>query len=302
MNPTDERHTATSPSTLLSRPETNSVQEAQRKQGIKFALFTRNTRREQGGEFTFESEILRAWLNAPSHHHTTICTLGKVLPLGLDLNGAQHISLDFPITRRIQMKLGLEYRLLLERVRLRRPIHKRLHDAGHRLATLRLNSHGVRFIWYLSPWSVPLPDIPYAVTVWDLQHRLQPFFPEVSAGMEWFRREDHLKQVLQQASFVITGTNRGKSEIEHFYGIDSSRIRIVPLPTPSFAFQEETDAEMCAFRKLNVPARYLFYPAQFWPHKNHAVLLHMLRILKEAGAEPTGLVFVGSRPRKQKPH
>jgi hypothetical protein len=95
MNPTDERHAATSPTTLLSHPETNSVQEAQRKQGIKFALFTRNTRREQGGEYTFESEILRAWLNAPSHHETTICSLGKVLPFDLDLNGAQQISLIF---------------------------------------------------------------------------------------------------------------------------------------------------------------------------------------------------------------
>ena len=33
-------------------------------------------------------------------------------------------------------------------------------------------------------------DIPFLVIVWDLQHRLQPFFPEVSSGHIWQRREN----------------------------------------------------------------------------------------------------------------
>jgi glycosyltransferase involved in cell wall biosynthesis len=40
--------------------------------------------------------------------------------------------------------------------------------------------------------------------------------------------------------------------------------------------------------KSNVP--FFFYPANFWPHKNHATLVHALRLLKR---KEVGLVFTG---------
>ena len=39
---------------------------------------------------------------------------------------------------------------------------------------------------------------------------------------------------------------------------------------------------------------YLFYPAQFWPHKNHVALLQALRILKDEHGIVRPLVLVGS--------
>jgi glycosyltransferase involved in cell wall biosynthesis len=37
-----------------------------------------------------------------------------------------------------------------------------------------------------------------------------------------------------------------------------------------------------------------FYPAQFWPHKNHATLLHAMRILKTMTPTPLKLILTGS--------
>src|SRR5882724_11439196 len=49
---------------------------------------------------------------------------------------------------------------------------------------------GIQFIIYLAPWFGEIDmDIPFALMVWDLQHRISPWFPEVSAGSEWNRRE-----------------------------------------------------------------------------------------------------------------
>ena len=40
---------------------------------------------------------------------------------------------------------------------------------------------GVEFMWFVGAEAVQL-DLPYIAIVWDLQHRLQPWFPEVSAA------------------------------------------------------------------------------------------------------------------------
>ena len=52
--------------------------------------------------------------------------------------------------------------------------------------------------------------------VWDLQHRLQPLFPQVSADGIWENRERRFSTVLRRAALVITGTEVGRREIEQF--------------------------------------------------------------------------------------
>ncbi len=49
-----------------------------------------------------------------------------------------------------------------------------------------LRRDDIDLVWNLTP-SHPPSDLPFLTIVWDLQHRLQPFFPEVSAGGEWER-------------------------------------------------------------------------------------------------------------------
>ena len=43
-----------------------------------------------------------------------------------------------------------------------------------------------------------------------------------------------------------------------------------------------------------LPERYLFYPAQFWPHKNHARIVRALGLLKETRGLKIPVVFSGS--------
>ncbi len=46
--------------------------------------------------------------------------------------------------------------------------------------------------------------------------------------------------------------------------------------------------------KYSLPKDYLFYPAQFWSHKNHVNLLHALKVLEERDGLLFPLVFVGT--------
>ena len=135
--------------------------------------------------------------------------------------------------------------------------------------------------------------IPFSAIVWDLQHRLQPFFPEVSANGEWKKREVFYSQVLKHATFVIVGTETGKNEVQRFYGTPDEKIRILPHPTPSFAL-EETGSDSEALANYKLPPDYIFYPAQFWAHKNHAAIVKAVAHLKRADNLRLPVVFTGS--------
>jgi len=136
-------------------------------------------------------------------------------------------------------------------------------------------------------------DAPFIYTLWDLQHRLQPCFPEVSvAGFDFDRREDFFRQVLPRSTLVVVPNAALKAEVQLFYGLPAERIAMLPQPTPDFALAAGVDAGAPPVR--NLASDPLFYPAQFWPHKNHVALLHALKLLRDDDGIRPRLVFTGA--------
>ncbi len=154
--------------------------------------------------------------------------------------------------------------------------------------------HGVHLLWFVGGGTHDPLDIPYVATVWDLQHRIQPWFPEVSSQGQWDRREIEHELFLRRATFVITGTYEGQRQIENLYQIPSQRIKILPLPTPDFALRASESTETSVLEKYKLSRGYLFYPAQFWAHKNHANLVLALKCLRDVYGTVLPLVLVGS--------
>lgn len=142
-----------------------------------------------------------------------------------------------------------------------------------------LRSHGVEFVWFLSPRSKGT-SLPFMTIVLDLQHRLQPQFPEVSASGEWQKRERHNRRWFPRASVILTGTRAGRDEITRFYGIDEQRIRILPHPTPASVLNADCNSSL---KGDGLEPGFLFYPAQFWTHKNHLNLLKAIAQLRDEG-------------------
>jgi len=161
-------------------------------------------------------------------------------------------------------------------------------------------SHDIDFLWFPSPpVSVPL-NIPYLATIWDLQHKVQPFFPEVTMGGTWEQREFFNSRYLQRASVIVVGTETGRKEVEHFYQVPHERIKVLPFPTPRFTLSQSLKEEPEILKKYAIPQDYLFYPAQFWSHKNHANLLIALQILVQKYKIRVPLVLVGSDKGNEK--
>lgn len=147
---------------------------------------------------------------------------------------------------------------------------------------------GLDLFWFTAPGTYDV-SFPYIYTVWDLGHRRSPYFPEVSrSGWSWQSRESTYQKMLYKASFILTGNEEGKKEILENYSVPSSKIRISSFPVASFCRGEERKPS------FDIPEQFFFYPAQFWPHKNHICILESLVILREKyGLKPT-VFFTGS--------
>ncbi|MDA1330227.1 MAG: glycosyltransferase family 1 protein [Chloroflexi bacterium] len=153
--------------------------------------------------------------------------------------------------------------------------------------------HNVHLLWFAGGGICECPDMPYVATLWDLQHRYQPFFPEVSAAGIWDVREQFFSYFLRRAAYCVTGTETGKREIQYLYQLAEPRVQVLPLPTPTFAL-DAAPSTIDVRTHFGIDKKYIFYPAQFWPHKNHVNLILALKWLKEQRGLEILLVLCGS--------
>lgn len=150
----------------------------------------------------------------------------------------------------------------------------------------------IDLMWFVTP-AFEFVDVPFVYTVWDLQHRLQSFFPEVSVtAWKFDDREKRYAYAIPRAAYVVIGNQAGKEEVIKFYGVPEQRIKTIPLPVPEFALR--TSDDFVDLSIYDLPDKFLFYPAQMWPHKNHIVILLALKILKEKFEIKMHAVFTGS--------
>jgi len=134
--------------------------------------------------------------------------------------------------------------------------------------------------------------------VHDLQHRLQLEFPEVTANGEWEQREYLLRNGVRYATLILADSEVGKEDILEFYGphgATEDRVKVLPFLPANYLSKDVPESERVRVREIyRLPRRYLFYPAQFWPHKNHARIVQALGLLKEKGGDRIHVVFCGS--------
>ena len=141
--------------------------------------------------------------------------------------------------------------------------------------------------------------IPYVMAIHDLQHRLQPEFPEVSAGGEWRRRERLFRNAVRFATLILADSEVGREDILELYGAvgaEPDQVQVLPfLPAPYLAGGVTPESLRAARVRYDLPPRYLFYPAQFWPHKNHLRLVEALDLASTELGEEIPIVFCGSQ-------
>lgn len=109
---------------------------------------------------------------------------------------------------------------------------------------------------------------PFIFTLHDLQEK---YYPQNFSLMQRLWRHITNRLLIKKAAAIICESNYVKRDIVEFFAAREDKIFVVPAP-PAISQQESeySLAQLAEIRKkYSLPMEYLFYPAQFWPHKNH---------------------------------
>jgi glycosyltransferase involved in cell wall biosynthesis len=162
-----------------------------------------------------------------------------------------------------------------------------------------LSRKSIDLVYFLSPDGryKDLERMNYIATVWDLCHRDDPEFPEVRWNRQAEIRDRNYRQFLPKATAVFVDSDFSRRNIVHRYGLDIDRVHVMAfeasVATQSSVTSTSEEYQVDIKKKYGLQEPYVFYPAQFWAHKNHVYLLQGLADLRSRYGLDIGAIFVG---------
>ena len=125
----------------------------------------------------------------------------------------------------------------------------------------------------------------------DLMHRYEKF-PEAASPEQVRGREICYKNICKASKMIFVDSEVGKQQVIECYGEKyADKIEVMPFTPPQYLFDGQDD-ELPT--DVTLPEKFIFYPAQFWAHKNHKNLILATKKLKERGLN-IQLIFVGAK-------
>jgi len=175
-------------------------------------------------------------------------------------------------------------------------IRKILHYVYNLPLRANIKKHNLDFMIYPAPTSKSfLTGIPYITTIHDLQHRIHPELLEAPQNQIWREREYRYKNIVKTAKVIFVDSEVGREDVESLYRAGAGKLVILPtLPQMNCLVTTHTNSED-VLKKYNLNSNYIFYPAQFWKHKNHKVIVQALNLLNSKYKIKLASVFTGSK-------
>ena len=122
--------------------------------------------------------------------------------------------------------------------------------------------------------SYPESGLPTVTVVHDMQYRSYPQFFEESDLSE---RISNFEQVRRHSTVVVCISEHVRRSVVESGGFAPERVNTILTRLSSRLLPAPIDEASRILRHCGVrPGRYLLYPANFWPHKNHRMLLTAL--------------------------
>lgn len=190
-------------------------------------------------------------------------------------------------------------------------IDKNFDSLFVKVATFLVSILGIKsFIWkaerklfntidlFVSPQICLYPhywlNVPYIVSIHDLQEK---HFPQFFTLSQKVKRSITNYLAATRSLHIICESNHVKNDIMKYLKVPPGRISVIQsppsLPNYNGSKREQYIGEVN--RKYSLPERYLFYPAQFWHHKNHDKLLDAFAIVTQKYGD-MHLVLTGGDP------
>ena len=126
----------------------------------------------------------------------------------------------------------------------------------------------------------PTLDRPFMIFYWDAAHKYLSFMPEFSSR----NVEVLFKLALERAFKVIVPNKSAIDELESLYkvGQSSNKYSIIPFSFPPLEINSNGKFDF-KLKESNIQKPFIFYPAGFWPHKNHVIIVDAIHELNMRG-------------------
>ena len=232
---------------------------------------------------------MRDWAKTADIDVTVFTTLPDNVAILADLGiNSVYLKLSWLDRLFLFLKYSGPFDLLQYAMRVCAPFEKKLSKAGVDIVYFTTTSN----------WNLVLYQLPFIITILDGCFRDSPEFDEVREFAQFERRDMVWRSAATKAAVVITNADELVDMLCRRYAMERGHAVCIPF-SPSLyvarsgATGEAEDAAI--LKKYGIDPGYLFYPAQFWSHKNHATILLAMRLLRDQGEKHT-LVLCGSDP------
>jgi glycosyltransferase involved in cell wall biosynthesis len=170
--------------------------------------------------------------------------------------------------------------------------HVRSYRAGRSIPTRALAMATARALPWLAARDVPPVDVvhypvtvpiprshgPTVVTIHDLQHHDLPAF--FSRSERAYRRWGY-DGAARSATMVVAVSEYTRRRVVEVLGIHEERVEAIPHGLDAVRFTPVADGDEALLARLDLPERFVVYPANLWPHKNHERLVDALTVQRE---------------------
>jgi glycosyltransferase involved in cell wall biosynthesis len=138
--------------------------------------------------------------------------------------------------------------------------------------------------FFISPTNSLYPNFflkkPFIFTIHDFQERYYPeFFSRVVRFNRWLVK----RELSKSSTHIVCESSHVKNDSIKFLKANQSDIFVIPSP-PTKLFNEYIFDEKSLMKirlKYKLPDQYIFYPAQYWKHKNHVRLIYAFEKLSK---------------------
>jgi hypothetical protein len=140
-------------------------------------------------------------------------------------------------------------------------------------------------------------NIPTVCVIYDLQYKT---YPEFFAPEDVMHRDRTFTQAARQSSVLVAISDYSRDAAIVEGKLDPAHIKTIHLHISQHSLRTAARDETILGRLQMVAGKYLIYPANFWKHKNHEMLLTAFGIARRSGlADDIHLVCTGAPGARQ---
>ena len=126
-------------------------------------------------------------------------------------------------------------------------------------------------------------NIPFVSFIGDVMYKYFPGLPEYTLKKRVIR-DLVRKKLVKHSVLTVVDSQESKEDLIKFFKIKEEKIKPILLCAPPYFYKYrnlEESAIQEVVDKYHLPQKFIFYPAQFWYHKNHLRLVQSLDFLRK---------------------